>query len=189
MNLDLDTFEYEEEISIGTIQMEQIENGTKVAVELFPDNQSKESFEDAEFSKIYDLLELSIFRMQILTQFPVPKGTTEEDIYKISRAVANGVTVMLESIMNLEDFKGTMININDRNIPIYPILASLRGDYLFSKIMSFIGYRATEPIDIQKVSDDMNSLEAVYRIIDTINETDEQRTQNVLNYLKKRRPY
>jgi hypothetical protein len=40
MNLELNTFEYEEDTSIGTLQIEQVENGTGIIVELFPENQS-----------------------------------------------------------------------------------------------------------------------------------------------------
>ena len=179
-DLELGTFEYEEDISIGTVQIEQVENGTKIIVELFPNNQSKESFESAEFSKVYDILELAPYSTFNLSQFPVPEGTTEEELDELSGAVHRGVDSMLETILNLQDFKNVQVHAHGQDIPIYPILSSLRGDYLLSEILSFAKYRATEPIDIQKASETIGKLENTYRLIDTINETDEIRTKNIL---------
>ena len=93
---------------------------------------------------------------------------------------------MLETVLNLQDFKDTRVHTNNKDVPIYPILASLRGDYLIAEILSFIKYRATQDIDISKVSDDIPVLENTFRLIDTINETDEVRTQHVIEYLKRK---
>lgn len=184
MDLELDTFSYEEDTTNGTVQMEQVENGTKVIVEYFPTNQSKESFESAEFSQVYDLLELSICRSDNNINHPVPEGTTEEEKIEITKAILDGTDVMLETILNLEDFKDVEIQSTRGTIPIYPILKSLREDYLLNNIMYFITYRATEYIDIEDVAKyDTGTLENIFKLTDTINETDEQRTQNIKKYL------
>ena len=119
MDLELGTFEYEEDTSLGTIQIEQVENGTKIIVELFPENQSKESFESAEFSQVYDLLELApcCKSGNYNINFPFPSGTTEEQKDEIGRVIIRGVESMLETVLNLRDLT---------EIPEYPILESLR---------------------------------------------------------------
>jgi hypothetical protein len=178
MNLELDTFEYEEDLSIGTLQMEQVENGTKIIVELFPENQSKESFEDAEFSQVYDLLELApccIYAYENINH-PVPEGTTEEQKEEVARAILRGVESMLETTLNLQDLK---------DLPVYPIIESLKRNHLISEIMYFVTYQATEPIDIEDFAGlSVGHLQNAYKLIDTINETDEERTQHLITYLK-----
>ena len=50
------------EITVEIIQPninQVVSKQNKVIVELFPNNQSKESFESAEFSQVYDLFELA----------------------------------------------------------------------------------------------------------------------------------
>ena len=178
MNLELDTFEYEEDTSIGTIQIEQVENGTGIIVELFPENQSKESFESAEFSQVYNILELApccIYGYDNLN-FPYPTGTTEEEKGEVVRAILRGVESMLETILNLQDLK---------DLPVYPIIERIRKEYILGEIQSFIEYRATEPINtsiLEKL--EIGHLNNAFRLIDTINETDEERTKHLKLYVE-----
>lgn len=177
MDLELGTFEYEEDTSLGTIQMEQVENGTKIIVELFPENQSKESFESAEFSQVYDLLELApcCKSGNYNINFPFPSGTTEEQKDEIGRVIIRGVESMLETTLNLRDLT---------EIPEYPILESLTRNHLITEIMYFVTYRATEPIDIEDFAGlPIGQLQNTWRLIDTINESDEERTKHVIQYL------
>ena len=178
MDLELDTFEYEEDTSIGTIQIEQVENGTKIIVELFPENQSKESFESAEFSKVYDIIDLApccIYGYDNLN-FPYPVGTTEDQKGEVIRAILRGVESMLETMLNLRDFT---------EHPAYSTLEKIRRTYLETEISSFITYRATEEINADKLEGlKIGYLENAFRLIDTINETDEQRTEHLKVYLE-----
>lgn len=125
MNLELDTFQVEDDLNIGTLQIEQIENGTKVIVELFPENQSKESFESAEFSEVYDILELAVKHGYNL-DFPMPNNATEDDLTELSMSVFMAVGDMLGTIRNIQDFKDVKVNFHDEEIEIYPILEKLR---------------------------------------------------------------
>ena len=178
-NLELNTFEYEEDTSLGTLQIEQVENGTKIIVELFPENQSKESFESAEFSQVYDILDLApccIYGYDNLN-FPYPVGTTEDQKGEVIRAILRGVESMLETTLNLYDFEGQ---------EIYPTLERIRKEYLLKEINSFLKYRAKEYTKIEitlSEETDIGKLENLFRIIDTINETDQTRTQNILKYM------
>lgn len=179
-DLDLDTFEYEEDVELGTIQMEQVENSNKVIVELFPNNQSKESFENAEFSQVYDLFELAPCCLKAYDNInhPLPVGTTKEQRDEVNRAILRGVESMLETTLNLYDL---------RELPVYPVIETIRRNYLITEIMSFITYRATEPIDIEDiVALKTGHLANTLKLIDTINETDEVRTQHVIEYLKRK---
>jgi hypothetical protein len=186
MNLELDTFEYEEDTSIGTIQIEQVENSTKIMVEFFPIDQSKESFESAEFCKVYDILELAPYHDYNLRNFPLPEGTTEDQLNEVSLAIFNGVDNLLETILNIQDFKDVQVHVHGKDVPVYPVLEEMRKNYLLTNIMYFITYRATEYIDIEDVaSQDVKGMETIFKITDTLNETDEQRTKNVLKYLGK----
>ena len=175
-NLELNTFEYEEDTSLGTLQIEQVENGTKIMVEFFPHNQSKESFENAEFSEVYDILELSPLALNtgLKGNFNkiYPTGITKEQGQEIDKAISNGISSMLETILNLQDFKGT---------EIYPTLETIRREYLLREVNSFLKYRAEEEPLPENTS--TGTLENAFRIIDTINETDQTRTQNILKYL------
>lgn len=181
MDLELDTFQVENDLNIGTLQIEQIENGTKVIVELFPENQSTESFESAEFSKVYDILELALccFRTDCTINHPVPVGTTEADKQEISKAVCEGVSSMLETIRNLQDFKEEKVTSYQGEISIYPILEKLRKEFLITEISSFIEYRTTESVELLEDTS-VEVLEEMYRAIDTINERDEERTKKLL---------
>ena len=170
-NLELDTFQYEDNLSIGTLQMEQIENGTKVIIELFPDNQSKESFENAEFSKVYDLLEL-VEKHGYNLDFPMPDNATEDDLTELSMSVFLGVETLMETILNLQDFK---------EHKVYPILHDLHKNYLLQELNSFLTYRAR--METLSEDTDITVLENLYRIINTINETDQTRTENIKKYI------
>ena len=176
-NLELNTFEYEYDLAIGTLQIEQIENGTKIIVELFPENQSKESFESAEFSQVYDILDLAPLCSAVLynISFPLPEGATKEQEKEINVAIVRGIRAMLETTLNWRDFK---------DHPSFAVMSGLRRNYVFGEIAYFITYRATEPIEIEEVKNlEMKDLENIFRIIDTINETDEERTENLLKYI------
>lgn len=178
MNLELNTFEYEEDTSLGTIQIEQVENGTGIIVELFPENQSKESFESAEFSQVYNILELApcCKSGNYNFNFPFPTGTTKEQKEEVGRAIIRGVESMLETTLNLSDLK---------DLPVYAIIESLRRNYLINEIMYFVTYQATEPIDIENFAGlSVEHLQNIYKLIDTINETNEERTEHTLTYLK-----
>ena len=178
MNLELNTFEYEEDTSLGTIQIEQVENGTGIIVELFPENQSKESFESAEFSQIYNILELATCCKSgnYNFNFPFPTGTTKEQKEEVGRAILRGVESMLETTLNLCDLK---------DLPVYTIIESLRKNYLINEIMYFVTYQATESIDIEDFAGlSVEHLQNAYRLIDTINETNEERTEHLMIYLK-----
>ena len=101
---------------------------------------------------------------------------------------------MTESIVNIHDFKNVCVRDNrlEKDVPVYPFLASLRTDYLLEEIRDFIEYQATEVIDediIEKISDDIGALQNIFRLIDTMNETNEVRTKHVKEYLKARRPF
>ena len=181
MNLELGTFEYEEDTSIGTIQIEQVENGTGIIVELFPENQSKESFESAEFSQVYDILELApcCKNGNYNFNFPFPTGTTEEQKEEVGRAIVRGVESMLETTLNLYDLK---------DLPVYPIIESLKRNHLINEIMYFVTYQATEPIDIEDFAGlPIGHLQNAYRLIDTINETNEERTQHLKLYVESKK--
>lgn len=185
-NLELDTFQYEEDTSLGTLQIEQVENGTKIMVEFFPHNQSKESFENAEFSEVYDILELSPLALNtgVKGNFNkiYPTGITKEQEHEIDRAIVNGISSMLETILNLEDFRGVKINTFTKGeVAIYPTLETIRREYLLREVNSFLKYRAEEEPLPESTSTE--TLENAFRIIDTINETDQTRTQNILKYL------
>lgn len=174
-NLELNTFEYEEDTSTGTLQIEQVENGTKIMIEFFPHNQSKESFENAEFCEVFDIIELAPLTLKELhANFHkiYPSGTTQEQEFEINSAIMNGVVSLLETILNLKDFE---------NCLAYPILYKLRKHYLLKEVNSFLKYRADE--DILPQDTDIKVLEDLYRITDTINETDQTRTQNILKYM------
>lgn len=166
INLELDTFDYEDNLEIGTLQIEQIENGTKIIIELFPNNQTKESFENAEFSKVYDILELALFHGYNL-DFPVPEGTTEDQLTELSMSVFNGVDLMLESTQNIKDFKNVTVHSQGVEVPIYPVLEKLRKNYLLKEINSYLKYRADE--DPISEDTDIDTLETLYSAIDTIN--------------------
>ena len=174
-NLELDTFEYEEDTSIGTLQIEQVENGTKIMVEFFPCNQSKESFENAEFCEVYDIIELAPLTLKDLHAnfYKIyPSGITHEQEFEINSAIMNGVVSLLETILNLNDFE---------YCSAYPILYKLRKHYLLDEVNSFLKYRAEkEPLSEDT---DIKVLEDLYRITDTINETDQTRTQNIIKYM------
>ena len=178
MDLELDTFEYEDNLQIGTLQIEQIENSTKVAIELFPNNQTKESFEEAEFCKIYDILELGVKHGYNLKDFPMPDNATEDDLTELSMSVFGGVDLMLETIRNLQDFKEVKVNFNGEEIEVYPILEKLRKEFLTTEITSFIQYRSTEAVELLEDTK-LEVLEEMFKAIDTINERDEVRTKRL----------
>lgn len=180
MNLELDTFEYEDDLQIGTLHVEQIENSTKVIIELFPNNQSKESFENAEFSQVRDILELAVKRGYNLGTFPMPDNATEDDLTELSMSVFGGVDILLETILNLQDFKGVKVNFEGEEIEVYPILEKLRKEFLIKEITYFTQYRSTEAIKLLEDTG-IEVLEVMYKAINTINETDEERTKNLLN--------
>ena len=174
-NLELDTFQYEEDTSLGTLQIEQVENGTKIMVEFFPHNQSKESFENAEFSEVYDILDLAPMTVkEFIGNFHqiYPKGTTHEQEKEINHALLEGVISLLETTRNLQDLKEHVS---------YPVICSLRRKYLLREVNSFLKYRAEEEPLPESTSTKV--LEDLFKIIDTINETDQTRTQNILKYL------
>ena len=176
-NLELDTFEYEEDTSLGTLQIEQVENGTKIMVEFFPYNQSKESFENAEFCEVYDIIDLAPLTLkELMANFykVYPKGITHEQEFEINSAIMNGVVSLLETILNLNDFENSIA---------YPILYKLRKHYLLNEVNSFLKYRANKKTLSEDT--DIKILEDLYRITDTINETDETRTENIMKYLAK----
>ena len=106
-NLELDTFEYEEDTSLGTLQIEQVENGTKIMVEFFPNNQSKESFENAEFSEVYDILELSplALNMKDLFMLRMQHATNQLDnpmqIAAVKKDIARIKTIIREKETNV----------------------------------------------------------------------------------------
>ena len=188
-NLELNTFEYEEDTELGTLQIEQVENGTKIMIEFFPNNQSKESFEKAEFSEVCDILELAplTFSTGIRRNFSkiYPTGITQAQEYEIDNAIINGVSAMLETILNLQDFKGTKITSYTKGeIEIYPILETLRKEFLIREITSFIQYRSTEAVELLE-NTKIEVLEEMYRVIDTINETNETRTKNLKAIMEK----
>lgn len=178
MDLELDTFQVEDDLNIGTLQIEQIENGTKVVVELFPENQSTESFESAEFSKVYDILELGVKHGYNLN-FPMPDNATEDDLTELSMSVFGSVRDMLSTIRNLQDFKGVKVNFHDEEIEVYPILEKLRKEFLITEISSFVKYRTTESVELLE-NTNVEVLEEMFKAIDTINETDEVRTKRLL---------
>jgi hypothetical protein len=83
---------------------------------------------------------------------------------------------MLETTLNLYDLK---------DLPVYPIIESLKRNYLINEIMYFVTYQATEPIDIEDFAGlSVGHLQNAYRLIDTINETNEERTKHLKLYVE-----
>ena len=203
-NLELDTFEFETDVELGTLQIEQVENSNKIMVELFPNNQTKESFENAEFSAVFDILELAP-NMDNFIRFPVPETATDEQKWEISHAIHDGIYDMLETIRNIKDFEDVEVNaygLNDKT-PIYSTLEVIRANYLMNELDSFFKYRTLTGIYTKRIRAGLyevthkssingrrydkigkiQMLEDMFKIIDTINEDDNKRTNNLLTYL------
>ena len=201
--LKLDTFEYEEDTSLGTIQMEQIEESNKIAVELFPNNQSKESFENAEFSQIYDIFELApiVIGTGFKGEFSsiTPTNATEEQKEEIHDAIRHGVGDMLETIINIYDFTDTKINSFYGEIPLYPILKTIRENFILSQTNYFLQYRAETDLQIEPFGNsyrifskdgstdkllEFYQVETAFNYTDTLVDTDEKRMSNIKEYLE-----
>ena len=59
MELKLTTDHAEMETELGIIDIWQIEKGEKFTVEIFPPNQSDESFQKGEFTNVWNVLEVA----------------------------------------------------------------------------------------------------------------------------------
>jgi hypothetical protein len=105
------------ESPVGTVVISQIEDSHLVSVEVFPENQSKESFEDAEFNNIVDIREVAVdsdfFHLRNM-----PKCDWETE-HKVRDVVIFGIRKMIATIQNMEDLRDEMYIDGSLKIPVY----------------------------------------------------------------------
>ena len=108
------------ETELGVIDINQVEDGTYFTVEIFPPNQSKESFEDAEFNNIWDITSEDSLNMDFMQLKHTPNEWNWEQLCDMTDKAVCGLFSMLSTIQNLDEWKKS---------PLYEELRVIRNKY------------------------------------------------------------
>ena len=132
------------ETELGIIDIWQIEGGELFTVEIFPNNQSEESFEKGEFTNVWNALEVAV-NMDFVKFTHRPKEWTWEQTCEMEQNAVTLIFEMLSTIQNLEDLKEVKIRVvgNASEIPIYEDVKVIRNKYN-DYICSFCGETINE---------------------------------------------
>ena len=109
MELLLEKAEAQVETGLGVIDICQVEDSTTFVVEIFPENQSKESFEDAEFSNKWDIISDEVLNPDFVRLRHVPREWSWEQVCDMEQLAVTCLYEMLSTIKNLDSFRGTSI--------------------------------------------------------------------------------
>ena len=108
------------ETELGVIDINQIEDGTYFSVEIFPPNQSKDSFEDAEFNNIWDITDEDGLNMDFMQLKHTPNEWNWTQLCDMTDKAICGLFSMLSTIQNIDELKKS---------PIYENLLVIRNKY------------------------------------------------------------
>ena len=125
MELKLNTDQVQVETGLGTIDIWQVEGSEIFTIEIFPPNQSEESFEKAEFTNVWSVLETAC-NMDFVKFTHRPKEWTWEQVCDMEQLAVTAIFEMLSTIQNLEDFKDTKLK---DGTPVYESLKVIRNKY------------------------------------------------------------
>ena len=104
VKLNLTTDHAQTETELGVIDIWQIEGAELLTVEIFPPNQSDKSFENGEFTNIWNALEAAA-NMDFMKFTHRPKEWNLEQTYEMEQNAVTLVFEMLSTVQNLEDLK------------------------------------------------------------------------------------
>lgn len=90
---------------LGLIDINQIEDGANFSVEIFPPNQSKESFENAEFNNIFNIIDICVDMDFQYFKYTPDHWTWEQKCAMLDK-VLQGMYSLVATITNIEDFRG-----------------------------------------------------------------------------------
>lgn len=146
------------ETELGVIDIWQIEGGELFTVEIFPNNQSEESFEKGEFTNVWNALEVAV-NMDFVKFTHRPKEWNWKQVCDMEQ---NAVTLifseMLSTIQNLEDLKE--VKLKD-GTEVYDSLKVIRNKYN-NNYCSFCGKEITED-NSEEYAEDLYCCETCFR--------------------------
>lgn len=109
---------------VGEVVISQIEDSHLVSVEIFPENQSKESFENAEFCNILDMREVAV-DSDFFQINNTPKCNWEE-YHELRNVVTFGIRKMIASIQNMLDLQDEVYKDGSLVVPVYSSYTCIR---------------------------------------------------------------
>lgn len=130
------------ETKLGIIDIWQIEGGELFTVEIFPPNQSKESYEAGEFVTVWNVLEIAT-NMDFAELKHAPREWNWQQVCFMEQEAVTALFELLAGIENLEDFKNVKYNDRGMQIPVYESLRVIRNKYN-SNYCSFCGKEINE---------------------------------------------
>lgn len=92
------------ETELGIIDIWQIEGAELLTVEIFPLNQSDKSFENGEFTNVWNALEVAV-NMDFAKFTHRPKEWNWEQTREMEQNAVTLIFEMLSTIQNLEDLR------------------------------------------------------------------------------------
>lgn len=104
VKLNLTTDHAQMETELGVIDVWQIEGAELFTVEIFPPNQSDKSFENGEFTNIWNALEVTA-NMDFAKFTRRPKEWNWGQTCEMERNAVTLIFEMLSTIQNLQDLK------------------------------------------------------------------------------------
>lgn len=125
VKLNLTTDHAQMETELGVIDIWQIEGAELLTVEIFPPNQPDESFENGEFTNIWNALEVAI-NMDFVKFTHRPKEWNWEQTCKMEQNAATLIFEMLSTIQNLEDLKEVKLK---HGTEVYESIKAIRNKY------------------------------------------------------------
>ena len=117
------------ETELGTIDIEQVEDGIQFIVEIFPTGQTNDSFQNAEFCNVWNALECAV-NPDFTYLYNIPENWTHKQRCEVECEVTTTILNMLGSIQNLEDFREVTIFEKGIEIPVYDSLKVLNNNYV-----------------------------------------------------------
>ena len=131
------------ETKLGIIDIWQIEGGELFTVEIFPPNQSDESFQKGEFTNVWNALEIAV-NMDFARLRDVPQNWDWQQTRYIEQEAVTALFKLLSTIQNLEDLKEVKINEgNNLFTPVYSSVEAVRNKYN-DNFCSFCGCKLDE---------------------------------------------
>ena len=138
VKLNLTTDHAQMETELGVIDIWQIEGAELLTVEIFPPNQPDESFENGEFTNIWNALEVAV-NMDFVKFTHRPKEWNWEQTCEMEQNAVTLIFEMLSTIQNLEDLKE--VKLKD-GTEVYESVKVIRNKYN-NNYCSFCGCELT----------------------------------------------
>ena len=125
VKLNLTTDHAQMETELGVIDIWQIEGAELFTVEIFPPNQPDESFENGEFTNVWNALEVAI-NMDFAKFTHRPKEWNWKQTCKMEQNAVTLIFEMLSTIQNLENLKEVKLKYGTE---VYESVKIIRNKY------------------------------------------------------------